>query len=191
MKIRWAFKIMEVLNQYFMFVLYYLFFCQMEKPSRAASWLCFKATTGECRRTRRSGLNRWTLLCHLAFLSTLATFLIFFIMSTIASHAQFTPSDMLLRSNWYSWCFFHVSIWKDSLKVFMQLHLCVPWYWESLPDTAQCPPWPSSTLSLEVRVNAWHFQWINLRLTPLQNVFTQIRVQVCMCYNCFIHSLFF
>ena len=130
-------------------------------------------------------------LWHLVFLSIFATFLIFCIMSNIASHAQRTPSDMFLRSNWYSCLFFLVSIWKDSLQVFRQLHLCFPWHWESLPGTAQCPPWPSSDIVARLRVNACHSQWLTLRLTLFQDVFTQILVQVCMCYNCFIHLLFF
>ena len=41
---------------------------------------------------------------------------------------------------------FFVSIWKASLQVLRQLHLCFPWHWESLPGPAQCPPWPSSVI---------------------------------------------
>ena len=52
--------------------------------------------------------------------------------------------------------FFQFSITKEALKVFMQLDLCGSWYWESLPDTAQCPPRHSSCLDLPNRRCSFH-----------------------------------
>ena len=52
--------------------------------------------------------------------------------------------------------FFQFSITKEALKVFMQLDLCGSWYWESLPDTAQCPPRHSSCRDLPNRRCSFH-----------------------------------
>ena len=47
--------------------------------------------------TEKESLN--TSLSPFVFLSNIVTFLIFLNMSTLASHALFTPSEILLRSN--------------------------------------------------------------------------------------------
>ena len=41
------------------------------------------------------------------------------------------------------------------------------------------------------RVTFSRISCIRVHVTLFQDVFTQIRVQVCMCYNCFTHLLFF
>ena len=86
-------------------------------------------------------------------------------------------------------CF--VSFWKDSLQV-LGSFICV------FRDTeSQCRTLYNvrcdfrQILLLDVRVNACHSQWLTLKLTFFQNVFTQILVQVCTCYNCLNHLLCF
>ena len=99
MKIRWAFKIMEVLNQYFMFVLYYLFFLSNGKAIQSCILTMFQSHN---RRVQTDSAFRFESLntsLSLFFLSNIVTFLIFLNMSTLASHALFTPSEILLRSN--------------------------------------------------------------------------------------------
>ena len=102
-------------------------------------------------------VSAW-LLCHLAFLFILPTFLIFCIMSNMSSHAQRTPTDMFLRSDWYS-CYFFVFRFEWNPYKCLSSVICVLRDTEShsraLHNVSRDP---RQILSLDVRVNRCQLQ---------------------------------
>ena len=91
------------------------------------------------------------------------------------------------------WCspFLFVSIWKGSCKC-LGSFICVFSDTEShsraLHNVRRDP---RQILSLDVRVNACHSQWLTLRLTRFQDLFSQIQVQVSICFNKFKHAILY